>query len=58
MNHAFTPKKVFVETYGCPYGAVLHDDFEVPKEDKWLGVNNLEKVLWDQEPYAKEWTIL
>lgn len=34
-------KKVFIQTWGCPYVASLHDDFESFKEDKWLGVNTL-----------------
>lgn len=34
-------KRVFIETYGCPYGASLHDDFDDFKADKWLGINKL-----------------
>ena len=34
-------KKVYLETYGCPYVASPHDDFEDFKADKWFGVKEL-----------------
>lgn len=37
-------KKVFLETYGCPYGAALHDDFKHFKEDKRFRVIRLEGI--------------
>lgn len=39
-NRTFS-KKVYIETYGCPYVASLHDDFDDFKADKWLGVKGL-----------------
>jgi len=36
MNNKVTKNKIFLETYGGPYGASLHDDFKISKEDKWF----------------------
>lgn len=33
--------KVFLKTYGWPYGASLHDDFDHFKDDKCFGVKGL-----------------
>ena len=41
MMNQTKQNKIFIETYGCPYVALLHDDFEDIKEDKWLGVKGL-----------------
>ena len=44
INNEMTKKKVFVETYGCPYLPVLHDDSEDFKEDKRFIINRLYKI--------------
>ena len=41
MTLTIPNKRIFIEIYGCPYVAVLHDDFENSKEDKWFGVKKL-----------------
>ena len=37
-------RKVFIQTWGCPYVASLHDDFEVLKKNKWLIMRQLYKI--------------
>jgi len=34
---------VFLRTFGWPMVTVARDDFEAIKEDKWLGMNTIEK---------------